>query len=138
MDMLESAGFFTPVVVHYTNGTIVKCHATGTEMGPTHVLVNSNDGTSYKIRNRDLKAVFFVKTLIGDDEYNESRKFPEGFHTTGQKIGVRFKDGERIVGVSHDFDPKKPGFNLVPADGKSNNLKIYVLRSSLHDLVLLH
>lgn len=127
-----------PVVVHYANGTILKCYALGTDVGPTHVLVTTNDGTSYKIKNKDLKAVFFVRTLLGDDRYNESRKFPPGFSTGGQKIGVRFKDGERVVGVSHDYDPKKQGFHMVPADAKSNNLRIYVVRSFLDDCVLLH
>lgn len=127
-----------PVVVHYANGTILKCYATATEMGASHVLVTTTDGASYKIRNRDLKAVFYVRDLIGNDAYQENRRFPPGFVTTGQKVGVQFRDGERVVGVSHDFDPAKPGFHLVPADGKSNNVRIYVVRSFVDSCIMLH
>lgn len=127
-----------PVVVHYANGTLLKCHATATEAGPTFVLISTNDGAAYKIKNRDLKAIFYVKTLRGDDSYNETRRFPEGFVTTGTKLGVRFKDGERVVGVSHDYDPRNPGFHIVPADPRSNNVRIYVLMSFVLDCVALH
>ena len=127
-----------PVIIHYANGTLVKCHASDVEIDRASVLVNTTDGTAYKLRHREIKALYWVRDFLGTQGYRETRKFPEGFQTSGRKLGVQFRDGERLVGVTHDDEPGSPGFHLVPADPKSNNLKIWVSRAAVARTIPLH
>src|SRR5260370_8321451 len=72
---------------------------------------------------KDLKAVFFVKDFRGDSKYKESQKIAEG--KPGRKIEVVFSDGEKIVGTTQAYDPKKPGFFLSPPYVTSNSLWVF-------------
>ncbi len=136
--MNEEQSTREPAVLHYANGNVMKCYVVKAEQERKALLVTTDDGICHKIRNRDLKALFYVKDFIGNDRHVENRRFPEGFQTTGAKVGVKFTDGERIVGVSHDYSDDSIGFHLVPADGRSNNRRIYLVRETLAQCVVLH
>jgi hypothetical protein len=84
---------------------------------------------------KDLKAVFFVKDFKGNSKYKESQKIAEG--KPGQKIEVTFSDGEKIVGTAPAYNPKSKGFFVVPADAKSNNLRIFVVNWNVRDVKFL-
>jgi len=82
-----------------------------------------------EIQCRQLKAVFFVKDLTGDENRKDLRGFVDGpgETTKGKKIAVRFKDGEFLCGYSLSYSPERVGFFLFPSDPGSNNLRIYVM-----------
>jgi hypothetical protein len=84
---------------------------------------------------KDLKAVFFVKDFRGNSKYKESQKVAEG--KPGRKIEVTFSDGEKIVGTAPAYSPKSKGFFVVPADAKSNNLRIFVVNWNVRDVKFL-
>jgi hypothetical protein len=84
---------------------------------------------------KDLKAVFFVKDFKGNSKYKESQKIAEG--KPGRKIEVTFSDGEKIVGTAPAYNPKSKGFFVVPADAKSNNLRIFVVNWNVRDVKFL-
>jgi hypothetical protein len=84
---------------------------------------------------KDLKAVFFVKDFRGDSKYKESQKIGEG--KPGRKIEVIFSDGEKIVGTTQAYDPKKSGFFVFPADAKSNSLRIFVVNWNVRSVKFL-
>ena len=44
---------------------------------------------------------------------------------------VTCKDGEVIVGSTTGYDPKRPGFFLFPIDPSANNVRVYVVASSV-------
>jgi hypothetical protein len=45
---------------------------------------------------------------------------------------VKFVDGEVMVGsTSLSYDPKKKGFFIIPADPKSNNMRVFVVSSTV-------
>jgi hypothetical protein len=73
----------------------------------------------------DLKAVFFVKSLVGNAAYHENKEF--GGPASGRKVQVSFKDGEVLVGSTQGYQPDRPGFFMVPADPQSNNDRVYVV-----------
>jgi hypothetical protein len=77
---------------------------------------------------RDLKALFFVKSLDGDSQRNDAQAVDATDpRLRGAKlIEVIFHDQERIVGMVMRFPPLKTLFFLVPADPASNNLRILV------------
>ena len=133
--MAESSGSRGPVkvVARYADGRVLK----GTTLNfsptrPTFLLhaegasVNSEPVT---VRTSDLKAIFFVRDLAGNAEYNDVKEFVG--RPAGRKVVVTFKDGERLVGASLTYDAAREGFFLFPADPRSNNERIYVVMSAV-------
>jgi hypothetical protein len=79
----------------------------------------------------DLKAIFMVRDFIGDPLYKERKKYIEGEKPSGRKVEVTFKDGEVLVGSTLGYDPKRQGFFILPADPKSNSIRVYVVSSAV-------
>ncbi|HKY33471.1 MAG TPA: hypothetical protein VJV23_13135 [Candidatus Polarisedimenticolia bacterium] len=86
-----------------------------------------------KVRLVDLKAVFFVKSLEGDKNHNEA-PLPDA-RGQGRRIQVTFKDGEVLDGFTIGYQAGRPGFFLVPADPQGNNLRVYVVSTSVARVV---
>lgn len=124
------------VVAHFNSGKIVK--GSTQDFFPNRPLfhLQTTDGTSLEVRCRDLKALFFVKELEG----NQARRDLRGFiqspaeNSHGKKLAVRFKDGELMCGYSLSYSPDREGFFVFPADPGSNNLRVYVLTSATLDV----
>lgn len=81
-----------------------------------------------EINIKDLKAAFFVKDFKGNkyrrDEYRDI------ITGGGKKVKVKFLDGEEIIGYTQSYSPERQGFFVVPADIRSNNERIFVIRSA--------
>ena len=77
------------------------------------------------VQMKDLKAIFFARDFAGNREYTESQILPS--QNQGRKLEVSFRDGEKLVGTTDAYNPKKIGFFLVPADPRSNNLRVFVI-----------
>jgi hypothetical protein len=88
---------------------------------------------SVTIRISDLKALFFVKDLIGHVGRHEppAKDVPADILTHGRKIEVTFLDGERVLGTTDAYNPQKLGFFMFPADPKSNNLRVFVVNKNV-------
>lgn len=87
-----------------------------------------SDSETVEIIMDDLKAVFFVRDHLGDSGYKE--EYTDNIPGGGRKIKVEFSDGETLIGYSQGYSPNRPGFFLTPADTKSNNERIFVLKSA--------
>jgi uncharacterized protein DUF6982 len=90
-----------------------------------HVIGSEGGARPVKVAVADLKAVFFVKSLVGNPAYIEIKEF--GGPVQGRRVQVTFKDGETLVGSTQGYQPDRPGFFLTPADPKSNNERIFVV-----------
>lgn len=88
-------------------------------------------GKASEVRIKDLKAVFFVRDFGGNPHYQERKEFLEGERPPGRKVEVTFLDGEVLVGSTVGYEPRRPGFFLIPADRKSNNLKVFVVSAAV-------
>ncbi|HET9326871.1 MAG TPA: hypothetical protein VFQ05_08880 [Candidatus Eisenbacteria bacterium] len=126
-------GEATRVVARFGDGKVLK----GTTQDffpnrPSFHLLPADGGASIEIRCKQLKALFFVKTFEGDRQRKDVRGFVTAPAETaqGKKIAVRFKDAEVICGYSLSYTPDREGFFIFPADGGSNNLRIYVVTAS--------
>lgn len=86
---------------------------------------------------RDLKAIFFVKDFGGNSAYDERREFLAGEKTPGRKIEVLFRDGEKLVGTTLGYEPGRPGFFIHPVDDGSNNIRVFVVQSSVDKVRIL-
>ena len=124
------------VVARYRDGRMVK--GTTLDFLPTrgqfHVAPEGG-GTPVAVTVADLKAVFFVKSWLGDATYNELKEF--NGPVQGRKVQVEFRDGETLVGSTQGYQPDRPGFFLIPADPKSNNDRIYVVTRAVARVSLL-
>ena len=120
------------VVAHYANGKLVK--GTTRDFFPNRPTFHLTppSGPVMEIRCRELKAVFFVRDLIGDDRRRDLRGFVAGPAETphGKKIAVAFKDGELLCGYTLTFTPERDGFFLFPSAPGSNNRRVYVMMAA--------
>jgi hypothetical protein len=121
------------VVVRYTDGRILKGSTRNFDPARPVFLMDLDGcpaGTpASEVCLDDLKAVFFVRDLSGDATYSEQKHFEKPM--TGKRLAVTFADGEQLVGVSLGYDPARDGFFLFPADPRSNNERVFVLRKSV-------
>ena len=77
------------------------------------------------VQMQDLKAIFFARDFAGNSEYTESQTVTS--QNQGRKAEVTFRDGEKLVGATDAYSPQKIGFFIVPADPRSNNLRVFVV-----------
>ena len=94
-------------------------------------------GQVVEVRLADLKAVFFVKDLVGNAAYNEGKAFADGVRAQGRKLEVEFSDGEIIVGTTQGYQPDRPGFFVVPVDPNSNNERCFVVMAAVKKVAFL-
>jgi hypothetical protein len=89
-----------------------------------------------EVKLADLKALFFVKSLAGDPTYKEGSTVEAGDQRArgAHPIEIQFADGERMVGMTVHYPPIRPFFYVVPADGRSNNLRILINRAAVVSL----
>jgi hypothetical protein len=100
--------------------------------------LENDKGQIYEVFCPNLKAIFFVKTLLGNKGYKEKKRFNE-VDTSGMrgiKIKIEFSDGEVMCGISLGYSKKRKGFFIVPVDPKSNNERVYVIASAVRDVKL--
>jgi hypothetical protein len=117
------------VVVHYTDGKLVKGFAT--DFFPNKQsfhLTEKASGETREIEVSKLKGVFFVKTFEGDPTHREQVDLERA--GMGKRIQVNFKDGEVLIGYTSGYSPDRPGFFVFPADPSSNNEKVFVVSAA--------
>jgi tetratricopeptide (TPR) repeat protein len=126
------------LVVHRLNGETINgvCYA----LNPRELSFyldqvdehGTTTGATEQIRYADLKAVFFVKSFDGKFDKNQSYRewTPEG-----DEVVVKFNDGEVIRGRTlHNYNQDDERFYLIPADTKTNNISILVVRSAVEQV----
>ena len=122
------------IVVRYRDGRILKGY-TG-DFLPTKAafhLTAMDAPAGAKpalVQVAELKAVFFVKDLVGNPGHRERLEFRTDKPAVGRKIRVVFTDGEILVGTTQGYDPTRAGFFVVPADSESNNERCFVVGSA--------
>ena len=139
--------FEDKVVAHFKDGRIVKGHTRDFspardsftlqpyvgEAGPVPVFLD------------DLKAVFHVRTFEGNRDHPPSRgrvgtvhepRF-SGVMEQGRRVALQFNDGERLWGYAEMEGAPERGFFFFPTDPGDNNLRVYVVKSSLKEMVFL-
>jgi hypothetical protein len=121
------------VVVHFEDGRIMK--GTGMDIDPARPSchVRPEQGPAKEVRFRDLKALFFVRSLDGDPTRTENLRpdFEDPRARASAVIAMRFRDGEEIVGITIRYPPNRPFFFVVPVDADSNNTRILVNRAAI-------
>jgi hypothetical protein len=127
------------VVARYADGRIVR-GSTG-DFSPArsvfHVAAAGSIDGPIEIQLRDLKALFFVRDLVGDPARQERKTFDPDAPAPGRRIRVEFKDGEVLVGTTQGYQPDRPGFFLALPDSSSNNERCYVVSAAVRAVTFL-
>lgn len=122
-----------PVVLRYLNGELEKCFIRPyISCSQKIVQVIKDDGSVRTIPIEKLKAIFFVKELNGKGHKEGSweEEDPSALKV-GKKIMVVFKDGEKMKGKVLGSIEKGYGFFLYPLEKDTNNLKVFIVKSSI-------
>lgn len=133
----EAINIGIPIVVRYRDGHMIKCFTKDFYPTKDRFHITSESGITHIIKLNELKAIFFVKDFQGDRYHIDSRKFNPKSEILGRKIGIKFKDGEMIIGSSFNYNEKNKGFFLTPADSESNNKKIFIISDSVEKIIFL-
>lgn len=137
------------VVCRFADGHIVKGYLQdfNPEM-PEMTLRDGAEGKGLAVRMDDLKAVFFVRTFEGDNSYREKKTYGTN-RPKGNRVFIKFKDGESLVGFLEGEVPWKrgfflsrnemsqQGFFLLPVDEGANNVKVFVVASAVNDVTVM-
>ena len=124
------------IVVHMRAGAVHKgvTHDFSPKQEAFHVLPAEGGGLPVRVKVDEMKAMFWVKDYLGNREFVARRDFDPGKTPAGRRAILTFMDGESIWGAVTEDDPALPGFFFVPSDDRDNNIKIFVVRTSLKEL----
>jgi len=116
------------VVARYKDGRIVKGTSLDIDPARPSCHVRTPDGKTAEVQLKDLKALFFVRSLTGDSARDENRTpNPEDLRSRGSKLlTMTFEDGEVMVALTNRYPPNRPFFFVLPVDPKSNNIRMLV------------
>ena len=126
------------IVLHYADGRIIK--GNGYDFSPDrpsfHLLPLNAQGLDkvVDVKLKQLKAVFFVRTFEGNPDYRERKEFATHETPYGNRISIKFKDGEVMVGSTAGYDLDRLGFFFFPADPDCNNLRVFVISSAVESI----
>ena len=129
------------VVVRFADGRIIK--GTTADFYPNkdtfHVSVEAapTGDKPLEVSTHDLKAVFFVKEFEGNQDHGAGNEFDSSRPPAGRRIKVVFEDGEVLLGTTTGYQPKRPGFFVVPADADSNNERCFVIAAATSEVSFL-
>lgn len=123
------------VVVHYIGGRLAKGYVRDFNPTKTSFHITPEGANPHEegvfVDIREIKAIFFVKTFEGNKNYKAHISFEDGDRPQGRKCEVVFNDGEIMQGSTMGYDNSRPGFFMIPADAKSNNMRIFVVNASV-------
>ena len=123
------------IVARFIDGSILKGTVRDFVLDERILNVKVINGGIEKIDITELKAIFFVKDLKGDESHKKQYKDLQLWG--GQKVKVEFTDGEVILGYSSNLSTGIYGFFMTPADSKGNNEKIFIIKSATKSIAFL-
>jgi hypothetical protein len=124
------------IVVHMKDGTIHKgiTHDFDPPNETFHLLPAEGGGVPVTIGLETMKALFYVRDYIGNRDFVARKEFDDA-KRAGRRAILTFEDGEEMWGtLGKGFDDAGPGFFFFPVDAADNNIRIFVIRSSLKEM----
>ena len=123
------------VVAHYLDGRTLRGSTQDfrPEGDSFHLLPSEGGGIPTSVRLNDLKALFYVRDFgLQRRQVERARRFGDPKH--GQKTIVEFRDGEKLWGYTEQYAPGSRGFFFTPADPNENNVRIFVVNTSVRQI----
>ena len=123
------------LVIRFKDKTVLKGKSIDFSISKAIFHLRLLTGKVVQINMEKLKAVFLVKCFNGNKDYKYLYK--DFLPWEGNKIKVRFTDGEEMIGYTPYHDNGQPGFFLTPADLNGNNNRVFVLASATREITFL-
>lgn len=123
------------IVVHMKGGTIHKgvTQDFDPERPTFHLLPAEGGGVPIRVSIGEMKALFYVKDYLGNRDFVARRHF-DHVRRSGKKVIITFHDGETLWGTIAEEDEHADSFYVYPVDDADNNIRIFVVRSSLREV----
>jgi len=132
----QSNSAWQKIVVRYTEGQILKGYTHDFSPARQQFSLWPSPGAAPHERVivplARLKGVFFVRDFAGNPGYVERVDSSETRH--GRRIEVTLVDDEVIVGRTLTYRPDGHGFFVTPADPLANNIRVFVVASSVRQV----
>lgn len=121
------------VVARLIDGTVIKGISLDVDPNRPSFHVRTGEQRVVEVKLTTLKALFFVKDLVGDAKREDSASLAEADERSHgiYPIDLEFIDGERLVGFTVRYPPIRPFFFVLPADVRSNNIRVLVNRAAV-------
>jgi hypothetical protein len=121
------------IVARFRDGRTVKGTSLDIDAARPSCHVRTPEGRTVEVQLKDLKALFFVRSLEGDAAHEETRTpDPQDLRSRGSThVTMTFEDGEIMVGLTIRYPPNRPFFFVVPVDRESNNIRMLVNRDAV-------
>jgi hypothetical protein len=121
----SAAAIGQKVIARFLDGRIVRGYTNDFNASKPHLHLTEDAASgSRKVPIAQLKALFFVREFGGDSRRTDSQAFDQKAY--GRKVEVTFRDGEILFGTTVGFKSPAHPFFVQPADGASNNLRVFV------------
>ncbi|HPR62613.1 MAG TPA: hypothetical protein PK014_00185 [Thermoanaerobaculia bacterium] len=121
------------MVVKFLDGTMLK--GFGPFIAPGDLMMDFQDlqNNIHFVDLGKVKAVFYVHSLEGLRQGHPKKRRETQTFASGEKVRVKFKDGEEVIGVMTNPDISKAasGFYVTPTEEGSNNYRIYANRNAV-------
>ena len=124
------------IVVHMRDGVIRKglTHDFDPATPAFHLLPAEGGGVPLRVDISEMKALFYVKDYLGNRDFVARKQFDDALRS-GRRAILMFLDGEEIWGtLGEGADTDSQGFFFFPVDPEDNNVRIFVIRSSLKEM----
>ncbi len=120
------------VVVRLQDKTLLKGRISN--FSPFHSFFHLDllNGDLVTVKIDKIKAMFFVKSFEGNRQYQY--KYEDNLSWIGDKITLKFSDGEKMVGYSQHFDFTPKGYFITPADVNGNNTYVFASKSAIDSM----
>jgi len=130
------------IVAHFIDDVVTKGYIFDFDPDcPSCLLYQAHNSGSLDhpivLEMKEIKALFFVKSLDGNKDYRERKDFLEGDRILGRRVELTFIDGEKMKGSTLDYDPRRRGFFLIPVDPDSNNIQVFVVSNAVMNVSFL-
>src|SRR5262245_57402246 len=121
------------VVARFMDGKTVKGTSLDVDPSKPKFHVKTNDQGVVEVAMKQLKALLFGKDLKGNPAHNDASSTESSDpRLRGSKpVELKFRDGEKLVGLMNRFPPIQDFFFVMPVDAKSNNVRVLVNRAAL-------
>ena len=125
------------VVVHMKDGTVHKgvTHDFDRDGEAFYLLPGEGGGVPLRVSVEEMKALFYVRDYVGNRDFVARQQFHMA-QKSGQKVILTFQDEESMWGTIPEYSEESRGFFFFPVDEEDNNLRVFVVRSSLKEMRL--
>jgi len=121
----SAAAIGQKVIARFLDGRIVRGYTNDFNPSKPHLHLTEDAASESRLVSiAQLKALFFVREFQGDSRRVDRTEFHEKAY--GRKVEVTFRDGEILFGTTVGFKSPAHPFFVQPADGTSNNLRVFV------------